>query len=263
MNSVIARDETIRTTDLPLAGQVALVTGASRGIGSAIARRLAAEGADVALHYRSGDDAAHALAESIAAGGRRAETIKADLSGRDGPTQLAESFAERFDRLDILINNAGITRDNLLLSMSDDDLETVIETNLLGPIRLTRALAMTMMRRRYGRIVNVSSSAATKPGRGQSNYAAAKGGLEAFTKAMAVELAPRGILVNAVAPGVIETEMSAAIRENAEEDIYSRLLLKRFAAPEEVADAVMLLASPRNRYMTGEVIRLDGGLKMA
>lgn len=250
------------TGPLPLAGQVALVTGASRGIGSAIARRLAAEGADVAIHYRSGEEAARSLAESIVAGGRRAVTIKADLSSRNGPTHLAELFSEHFDRLDILVNNAGITRDALLLSMSDEDLEAVIETNLLGPIRVTRALAMTMMRRRYGRIVNVSSSAATKPGRGQSNYAAAKGGLEAFTKAMAVELAPRGILVNAVAPGVIETEMSAAIRENAEDEIYSRLLLKRCATPEEVADAVMFLSGPRNRYMTGEVIRLDGGLKM-
>ncbi len=249
--------------DLPLAGQVALVTGASRGIGKAIATRFAMEGAHVALHYNAGEEAVQILAESIRAFGRKVQPIRADLSGRDGPIRLAEAFDGHFDRLDILVNNAGITRDNLLLSMSDEELESVIQTNLLGPIRVTRALVMRMLRRRYGRIVNVSSSSATKPGRGQSNYAAAKGGLEAFTKAMAVELSPRGILVNAVAPGVIETDMSASIRETAIDEIYSRLLVKRCATPEEVADAVMYLASPRNCYVTGEVIRLDGGLKMA
>lgn len=246
-----------------LAGQVALVTGASRGIGRAIALRLAAEGADIALHYRSDEALAAEVADHIRALGRRACCYRADLAADGGVEQLAQAFDNDFERLDILVNNAGVTRDNLLLAMSDAELSEVIDTNLLAPIRLTRAVAMTMLRRRYGRIVNISSSAASKPGRGQANYAAAKGGLEAFTKALAVELAPRGVLVNAVAPGVIETEMSARVREHGQEEILSRLLLKRYATPEEVADAVLYLASPRNQYVTGEILHLDGGLKMA
>ncbi len=248
---------------LPLSGQVALVTGASRGIGRAIAERLADDGADIALHYRSDEESARVVADIIRAKGRRAELFAVDLSERDGAQRLADGFDGHYDRLDILINNAGTTRDNLLLSMTDEELETVIDTNLLAPIRVVRAFGMTMIRRRYGRIVNISSSAASKPGRGQSNYAAAKGGLESFTKAMAVELAPRGIMVNAVAPGVIDTDMSADVRVHNEEAIFARLLLKRYATPDEVADAVAYLVSPRNRYVTGEVIHLDGGLKMA
>ncbi|HSC79090.1 MAG TPA: 3-oxoacyl-ACP reductase FabG [Chitinolyticbacter sp.] len=246
-----------------LAGQVAFVTGASRGIGRAIALRFALEGADIALHYRSDDSVAEAVADDIRALGRTVRCYRADLTAPDAPEQLLTAFEQDFERLDILVNNAGVTRDNLLLAMSDEELDTVLQTNLIAPMRLTRAFAMQMMRRRYGRIVNISSSAASKPGRGQSNYAAAKGGLEAFTKALAVELAPRGVLVNAVAPGVIATEMSERVRELGEEEIFSRLLLKRYAEPTEVADAVLYLASPANRYVTGEILHLDGGLKMA
>ncbi|RTL33692.1 MAG: 3-oxoacyl-ACP reductase FabG [Rhodocyclaceae bacterium] len=246
-----------------LAGQIALVTGASRGIGRAIALRLAAEGAHVALHYRRDPALAEGLAAEIRADGGQASLYRADLAGPEGVEALAEAFGRDFEHLHILVNNAGITRDKLLLMMDDEDLQHVVATNLLAPMRMLRAFAGLMLRQRYGRIVNISSSAASKPGRGQSNYAAAKGGLEAFTKAMAVELAPKGILVNAVAPGVIETEMSAQIRALGEGEILSRLLLKRYATPVEVADAVLYLASPRNRYVTGEILHLDGGLKMA
>lgn len=246
-----------------LAGQVALVTGASRGIGRAIALRLAAEGAHVVLHYRTDPALAEALAAEIRAQGGQATPYQADLAAPEGVDVLAEAFGRDFEQLHILVNNAGITRDKLLLMMDDEDLQQVIATNLLAPMRMLREFAGIMLRQRYGRIVNISSSAASKPGRGQSNYAAAKGGLEAFTKAMAVELAPKGILVNAVAPGVIETEMSAQIRALGEGEILSRLLLKRYATPLEVADAVLYLVSPRNRYVTGEVLHLDGGLKMA
>ncbi|WP_079436254.1 SDR family NAD(P)-dependent oxidoreductase [Zoogloea sp. LCSB751] len=246
-----------------LAGQVALVTGASRGIGRAIALRLAAEGAHVVLHYRTDPALAEALAAEIRAQGGQATPYQADLAAPEGVDALAEAFGRDFEQLHILVNNAGITRDKLLLMMDDEDLQQVIATNLLAPMRMLREFAGIMLRQRYGRIVNISSSAASKPGRGQSNYAAAKGGLEAFTKAMAVELAPKGILVNAVAPGVIETEMSAQIRALGEGEILSRLLLKRYATPLEVADAVLYLVSPRNRYVTGEVLHLDGGLKMA
>lgn len=242
-----------------LAGQRALVTGAAAGIGKAIALRLAAEGADIALHYRSNPQAAQAAAEEIRALGVQVSLHQADLND----PQAIAALAEAVGAVQVLVNNAGVTRDNLLLQMSLDDMQAVLATNLLAPMLLTQAMAMGMVRARYGRIVNISSCAASKPGRGQSNYAASKAGLEAFTKAMAVELAPRNILVNAVAPGVVETEMSALVREHGADEIHARLLLKRYAEPMEVADAVLYLASPRNRYVTGEVLHLDGGLKMA
>jgi len=246
-----------------LAGQVALVTGASRGIGKAIALRFAAEGAQIALHYRSDPATAEQAAEEMRAQGADVKLYRADLQHPAAIQELAGELERDFGRVDVLVNNAGVTRDNLLMSMSLEDLQTVLSTNLLAPMLLTQALAMGMMRARYGRVVNISSSAAGKPGRGQANYAAAKGGLEAFTKAMAVELAPRGILVNAVAPGVIDTDMSARVRTYGEDEIFARLLVKRYADASEVADAVLYLASPRNRYVTGEILHLDGGLKMA
>jgi len=244
-------------------GQVALITGGSRGIGRAIALALAKGGCDIALHYCSARNEAEAVAEQIKELGRRVELFQADLSCPSVCEPLVCNVVETFTRLDILVNNAGITRDDLLVSLSLEKIEAVLNTNLLAPILLTRSAAMTMIRQRYGRIVNISSSAASKPCRGQSNYVAAKGGLEAFTKAMAVELAPRNIMANAVAPGVIQTDMSEQIRALGEKEILARLLLKRFAKPEEVAEIVVFLASPRNQYMTGEVIHLDGGLKMA
>lgn len=250
-------------TTMTLENQVALVTGASRGIGREIARIFAEHGADVVINYRGDEAAARETAAAVEQWGRRALVLKADVSDPEQASQMVARVLERFERIDILVNNAGITRDNLLASMEPDDIEAVIRTNLLGVIYPTQAVTRPMMRQRSGRIVNISSSAASKPGRGQSNYAAAKGGVEAFTKAMAVELAPRNVLVNAVAPGVIVTDMSEQIRRHGEDEIMSRLLLKRYAEPREVAEAVLFLASPSNRYLTGEVLHLDGGLKMA
>lgn len=250
-------------TTMTLENQVALVTGASRGIGREIARICAEHGADVAINYRGDEVAARETAAAVEQWGRRALVIKADVSDPAQAERMVASVLESFGRIDILVNNAGITRDNLLASMEPDDIEAVIRTNLLGVIYPTQAVTRTMMRQRSGRIVNISSSAASKPGRGQSNYAAAKGGVEAFTKAMAVELAPRNVLVNAVAPGVIVTDMSEQIRKHGEDEIMARLLLKRYAEPREVAEAVLFLASPSNRYLTGEILHLDGGLKMA
>ncbi|MFG3119815.1 3-oxoacyl-ACP reductase family protein [Streptomyces sp. NPDC048197] len=244
-------------------GQVALVTGGSRGIGRAIALKLAEGGADIALNYRSATREAEGAAEQIAALGRRVELLQGDVSDPDVPRQLVTDVRAAFGRIDVLVNNAGITRDELLVNQSLKDIEQVLATNLVAPMLTVQAVAPLMMRQRYGRIVNISSSAASKPGRGQSNYAAAKGGLEAFTKAMAVELASRGILVNAVAPGVINTEMTDAIRSHGEDEIMRRLLVKSYAEPETIADAVAYLASPRNTYATGEVLHIDGGLKMA
>ncbi len=248
---------------LLLKDQVALVTGASRGIGRAIALALAEQGSHVAINYRSDDRGAQETLEAVEATGRQGLLVKADVTSPAEVTAMVDRTLERFQRLDILVNNAGITRDGLLVGMPIEDIEAVLRTNLLGVIYPTRAVAAVMMSARRGRIVNVSSAAAQKPGRGQSNYAAAKGGVEAFTRAMAVELAPRNILVNAVAPGVIITEMSDEIRQYGEEEIKAKLLLKRYAEPREVADLVLHLASPRNQYMTGQVLHLDGGLKMA
>ncbi|GHF69052.1 putative 3-oxoacyl-[acyl-carrier protein] reductase [Streptomyces mashuensis] len=244
-------------------GQVALVTGASRGIGRAVAIRLAELGCDIALNYRSSTTEAEQVAEHITKLGRRAELLQGDVSDPEVPARLAAGVLASFGRIDVLVNNAGITRDELLLNQSLKDIRDVLDTNLVAPMLTVQAVAPAMMRRRYGRIVNISSSAASKPGRGQSNYAAAKGGLEAFTKAMAVELASRKVLVNAVAPGVINTDMTETIRGHGEDEIMSRLLLKTYAEPETIADAVAYLASPRNTYTTGEVLHIDGGLKMA
>lgn len=242
--------------------QTALVTGASRGIGRAIALELGRAGATVIVNYRRDEEAA-AAAAAIAAQGGKALTIAADVSDPVQATRLVEQAVEATGRLDILVNNAAITRDKLLAAMSDEEIMQVITTNLLSALYCTRAATFTMMRQRYGRIINISSSAATKPGRGQSNYAAAKGGLEAFTRAMAVELAPRNILVNAVAPGVIDTDMSREIMAVAEAEIKARLLVKRAGKPEEIARLVHFLAAPDNGYVTGQVFLLDGGLKLA
>ncbi|UKY51974.1 3-oxoacyl-ACP reductase family protein [Streptomyces inhibens] len=244
-------------------GQVALVTGGSRGIGRAIAVRLAEAGCDIALNYRSATTEAEQVAERIAGLGRKVALYQGDISDPDVPHTIVTGVRASFGRLDVLVNNAGITRDELLVNQSLKDIEQVLATNLIAPMLTVQAVAPVMLRQRYGRIVNISSSAASKPGRGQSNYAAAKGGLEAFTKAMAVELASRGILVNAVAPGVINTEMTDAIRSHGEDEIMRRLLVKSYAEPETIADAVAYLASPRNTYTTGEVLHVDGGLKMA
>jgi 3-oxoacyl-[acyl-carrier protein] reductase len=244
-------------------GQVALVTGGSRGIGRAIAVKLAEEGCDIALNYRSATDEAQQVAERIAKLGRRVELIQGDVSDPAVPRQVVSGVRAAFGRLDVLVNNAGITRDELLVNQSLKDIRDVVDTNLVAPMLMVQAAAGVMLRQRYGRIVNISSAAASKPGRGQSNYAAAKGGLESFTKAMAVELASRNILVNAVAPGVIRTDMTETIRGRAEDEIMGRLLVKSYAEPETIADAVAYLASPRNTYTTGEVLHIDGGLKMA
>lgn len=243
--------------------QIALVTGASRGIGRAIAVELAQQGCHLVINYRSDEAGAVQTAAAVTALGRQALLVPADVSDYSACERMVQAALDKFSRLDILVNNAGITRDNLLVGMEPNDITSVINTNLLGVIFPTKAAAMQMMRQRYGRIVNLSSSAASKPGKGQSNYAAAKGGVEAFTKAMAVELAPRNVLVNALAPGVVVTEMSEQIRELGEEEIKARLLLKRYAEASEVADLVRWLASPDNQYMTGEILHLNGGLKMA
>jgi 3-oxoacyl-[acyl-carrier protein] reductase len=245
-----------------LLDQVAVVTGATRGIGRAIALLLARHGCDIALNYLSRREDANAVAAEIAALGRRSVAIQANVGKCLEADALIDKAVARFGHVDILVNNAGITSDNLLLTMASGAIEQVIATNLLGTMYCTRAAARHMLPRRRGRIINISSVAATQPGRGQSNYAAAKGGVEAFTRAMAVELAPKNILVNAIAPGVVCTEMSERVRKLGEQEIMARLLVKRYGEPGDVARAVLYLVDPESSYITGQILQVNGGLKL-
>ncbi|HZT72173.1 MAG TPA: 3-oxoacyl-[acyl-carrier-protein] reductase [Terriglobales bacterium] len=244
-----------------LQDKVALVTGASRGIGRAIALRLAQEGARVAVNYRSQEAAAAAVVAEIVHGGGQALALAADVSQAEPARRLVEDAQKHFGRLDILVNNAGVVRDNLLLTMDDDEWRQVQATNLDSCFYCCRAAARFMLRQRSGRIINISSAAGEKPNRGQVNYAASKGGINALTRALAAELAPKNITVNAVAPGMIETEMSREVRELAGDKILPYIMLNRYGRPEDIAAAVAFLASPDADYITGEVLRVDGGLR--
>ncbi|MEO8426112.1 MAG: 3-oxoacyl-ACP reductase family protein [Verrucomicrobiota bacterium] len=246
--------------DAGLSEGMAIVTGGSRGIGRAIVELLAAAGMHVVFTYRQ--DAA-AAAEVVTAG--QGLNITAEpLDVRDNPACAAfvEKVVDRAGRVDLLVNNAGVIRDNPLTLLDDEDLRVVLETNVSGTFNLTRAIAPYMIAQRRGKIINISSVAGEKGGRGQTNYAASKGAINAFTKSLAVELAPRGITVNAVAPGVIETEMSREVRERAAEAVLSRILLRRIGRPMDVAYAVWFLASRYGDYITGEILHVDGGFKM-
>jgi 3-oxoacyl-[acyl-carrier protein] reductase len=249
-------------TDSGLAGKAVIVTGGSRGIGRAIVEMLSSEGADVSFLFR--EDTA-AAAEVVATGqttGRPITAEQVDVRDARACALAVERIAERCGRIDVLINSAGVVRDGLLGFLGEDDVRTVLETNVGGVFNVTRAVVPHMIARRAGKIINISSVAGEKGGRGQANYAASKGAINAFTRALAVELAPRRITVNAVAPGVIETDMSRAIRDGAGEEVTSRILLRRFGTAVEVAYAVWFLASRFAEYITGEVIHVDGGFKM-
>jgi 3-oxoacyl-[acyl-carrier protein] reductase len=245
-----------------LSGRIALVTGGSRGIGRAIVETLAADGARVTFFYRGNAAAADEVMAAARAAGGDADAVQVDIRDAAACAAAAEALVETHGGIDVLVNNAGIVRDNVLTGMSDDEVRDVLDTNVGGVFNITRAVAPFMVSRRRGTIVNLSSVAASRGGRGQTNYAASKGAIEAFTRALAVELAPRKIRVNAVAPGVIDTEMSQAVREAAGDEVKSRILLRRFGAPQEVANAVWFLASDLSGYMTGEIVHVDGGFKM-
>ena len=243
-----------------LAGGIAIVTGGSRGIGRAIVEVLSGCGMQVTFTYREDEKAASALVDAYPE--RKLVAERVDARDSAACVALVEKVVDGSGSIDLLVNNAGVIRDNLLAMLEDEDVKTVLDTNIVGTFNMTRAVVPHMVARRRGKIINISSVSGEKGGRGQTNYAASKGAINGFTKSLAVELAPRGITVNAVSPGVIETDMSRAVRDLAGDQIQSRILLKRFGKPEDIAYAVWFLSSGFASYITGEILHVDGGFKM-
>ncbi|WP_266366944.1 3-oxoacyl-[acyl-carrier-protein] reductase [Tellurirhabdus rosea] len=243
-----------------LQGKVALITGASRGIGRAIATRFAQEGADVAFTYLSSVEKGQALEAELQAFGIRAKGYRSDASDFAAAEDLAAQVVADFGKIDVLINNAGITRDGLLMRMSEQQWDEVITVNLKSVFNLTKAVIKPMMKAKAGSIVNLTSIVGIRGNAGQSNYAASKSGIIGFTKSVALELGSRNIRSNAIAPGFIETEMTGELAEKAVEEWKQTIPLKRGGQPEEVADAAIFLASDLSRYITGQVLQVDGGM---
>ncbi|MBQ8634082.1 MAG: 3-oxoacyl-[Lachnospiraceae bacterium] len=245
---------------MDLTGKCALVTGASRGIGRAIAVALAKAGADVAINYAGNEAAAKQTEEICAAYGVNTLVFKADVANAEECKAMIDCVKEHFGKIDILVNNAGITKDKLMIGMSEDDFMEVINTNLKGSFLCMQMVSKLMIKQRYGRIINLSSVVGLHGNAGQVNYAASKAGVIGMTKSAAKELASRNITVNAVAPGMIETDMTAVIPEKAKEAMMGNIPAARAGKPEEIADAVVFLASDKAAYITGQVISVDGGM---
>ncbi|MGI6127849.1 MAG: 3-oxoacyl-[acyl-carrier-protein] reductase [Planifilum sp.] len=245
-----------------LSGKVAIVTGGSRGIGRAVSIALADAGADVVVVYAGNRQGAEETVTEIEKRERRGMMIQADVSRADQVDAAVKQVMERFGRIDILVNNAGITRDNLVLRMKEEDWDRVIDTNLKGTFLFSKAVIRPMMKQRSGRIINIGSVVGVSGNPGQANYVAAKAGVIGMTKSMARELASRGITVNAVAPGFIETDMTAVLGDEVRNQILSQIPLARFGSPEDVASAVRFLASEDAAYITGQTLHVDGGMVM-
>jgi len=243
-------------------GRVAIVTGGGRGIGRAIAVRIAREGANVAISYRSNDSAAEETAKAVREAGTKCEVFKGDVASPGDVEALFKGVSDAFGRVDILVNNAGITRDNLMMRMKEDEFDDVLQTNLKGTYLCTRAALRPMVRARWGRIVSVSSVVGLVGNAGQANYAASKAGIIGFTKSVAREVAQRGITVNAVAPGYVETELTGTLPEDVKDRIKAQVPMGRFGEAEEVAEVVAFLAGEGAGYVTGQTIAVDGGMTM-
>jgi len=246
-----------------LQGKVALVTGSSRGIGAAIAKRLAADGAAVVVNYAGSRDSALAVVDGIVAAGGRAVALQADVSDSAACAGLVADTITEFGQLDILVNNAGITRDGLVVRMTDEDWDAVIATNLTGVFSMTRAAAKVMMKARTGSIINISSVVGVMGNAGQVNYAAAKAGVIGLTKSVARELAGRNVRCNAVAPGFIETDMTAVLTDAQREGVACNIAMGRLGSSDDVASAVAFLAGDDSGYITGQVLAVDGGMTFA
>lgn len=242
--------------------QTAIVTGGSRGIGRAVAVRLAKDGMNLVINYRGNSAAAEETERMCRELGAEVLLVQGDVSRAEDCEKLATKAKEAFGRVDVLVNNAGITRDGLLARMTEEDFRAVLDVNLVGPWNMMKAVNRIMMKQRYGRIVNLSSVTGLMGNMGQTNYAAAKAGIVGMTKSYAREVASRGITVNAVAPGFIDTDMTEAMPEGAKDKIITGIPMGRTGKPEDVAEAVAFLASEQAGYITGEVLRVDGGMAM-
>ncbi len=247
---------------IDLQNKVALVTGASRGIGRACALALAQSGAQVVINYRGQQQAADALVAQIEQAGGKAIAVQADVSQADDVERLVKGTTDAFGRLDILINNAGITRDNLLLRMKDAEWDDVLNTNLRGTFLLTKAVLRPMMKARWGRIISISSVVGLTGNAGQANYAAAKAGLIGFTKSVAREMASRSITANVVAPGFIDTDITKDLSDDIKTAVVNTIPAGRFGQPDDVAAVVAFLASDHAAYITGQTLAVDGGMTM-
>ena len=247
---------------MTLVGKVALVTGGSRGIGRAIALKLAENGVDVAINYAGNTAAAEEVKTAIEQMGRKALLVQGSVADTDGVQTIVNTVVKELGRLDILINNAGITRDGLLMRMKEADWDDVMHTNLKGVYNCSKAVLRTMMKQRSGRIVNMASVVGEMGNAGQTNYAAAKAGVIGFTKSLAKEVASRGITVNAIAPGFIATDMTSVLTDDQKAEMARTIPLGRAGQPEDVANAVLFLVSEGAAYITGQVLNVDGGMVM-